>query len=389
MANRGGLYVPVVNYNQSRIKQFRRCQKQYSFRYDYHRYYPELAGKGREMVPKVHKLPLYRGTWMHALQETLHHQWAGLVPFQIQVGDGHNSLREEVETWQDTQELFTYAFNELFEEEREDLGDLPDETERLFRSYLRFWKQDRDLYTVAQLPNGQPAIELIVQASLKEFGLPGNFKGKIDLVVEDDEYEGLWIWDAKWVKSIPVPDERMMSPQALLYVWALRKALDMDVRGFVYNYARTKPPAVPRVLKRPAGMLSTASKMDTDVYTYLTAIKETHGKEWKNYLPYYKPKLDELRGREALWFDRARIPVENDRILRGVREYLASVTDIRRREKRRDYTPRTYNYSCKWSCEYHNLCTAEFQGLEIEPLIKSSMQFVGERYETEIDLLKD
>jgi hypothetical protein len=81
--------------------------------------------------------------------------------------------------------------------------------------------------------------------------------------------------------------------------------------------------------------------------------------------------------------------VEDDRILRGVREYLATVTDIRRREKRRDYVPRTYTYACKWSCEYHSLCAAEFQGLEIEPLIKQSMQFVPERYIESEDLLRD
>lgn len=379
--------MPLVNYNQSRVKQFRRCQKQYSFRYDYAKYYPHLANGGKEMVPKVHKLPLYRGTWMHALQETLHHQWAGAVPFPMTIGEGRGALMGAVETWQDTQALLTEAFDELFDEEKEDLGDLPDECERLFKSYLRFWKKDQEMYSVAEI-DGKPAIELIVQAPLKQFGVAGNFKGKIDLIVEDEEYEGYWIWDGKWVKSIPVPDERMMSPQALLYKWAVEQQYDIKIRGFLYNYGRTKPPAVPRVLKRPAGMLSLASKMDTDFYTYLSAIKENHGAKWKKYLPYYRPKLEELRGRDALWFSRERIPVEDERVLRGVREYLASVTDIRRREKRRDYVPRTYSYACKWSCEYHSLCAAEFQGLEIEPLIKSSMHFVGERYDT-IDLLKD
>jgi len=379
----------LTNYNQSRVKMFRRCQKQYSFRYDYHEYYPELAGNGLEMVPKVHKLPLYRGTWMHALQETLHHQWAGLVPFDVTIGEGHNSVSAEVSTWQETHALLTEAFDNLFDEEKEDLGELPDECYRLFKSYLRFWKEDQEKYSVTLLDDGSPAIELIVEAPLKKFGVKGNFKGKIDLVVEDDEYDGLWIWDGKWVKNIPPSDESMMSPQALLYVWGLRESYDIRVRGFVYNRARTKPPTVPRVLKRPAGMLSLASKMDTDYFTYLSTIKATHGEKWKRYLPYYKPKLAELRGREAMWFARERIPVEENRILRGVKEYLATVADISKRETRRDYVPRTYLYSCKWWCEFHNLCTAEFQGHEIEPLIKSSMHFVGERYKDEIDLLRD
>lgn len=375
----------VTNFNQSRIKQFRRCQKQYSFRYDYPALY---GGKAKqEMVPMRKKLPLYRGSWMHALQEALHHQWAGMTPFDLEFGEGKHRLLIPTEKWQDVQWVLTEQFNAMFEEEREELGDLPGECERLFKSYLRFWKDDNATYSVAELPDGKPAIELVVDASLEKFGLKNAaFKGKIDLVVEDDEYGGLWIWDAKWVKSIPDPDERMMSPQALLYVWALRETYDLDVRGFVYNYGRTKAPTIPHALKRPAGMLSLAAKMDTDVHTYLKAIRDNHGEDYKRFLPYYKQKLRDLKGREGMWFDRARIPVEDDRILRAVKEYVASVRDIQRRETRREYVPRSYFFNCKFGCDYHSLCAAEFQGLEIEPLVKQTMMFSGERYEKE-DLL--
>src|SRR4029077_3216678 len=186
-------------------------------------------------------------------------------------------------TWKDVHELLSEEYNKLFEEEREELGNLPTECSDLFKSYLRFWKHDRDTYSVAELEDGSPAIEFIVEADLEQFGLKdARFKGKIDLLVEDDEYGGLWIWDGKWMKRIPPPDERMMSPQACLYVWALRKS-GYDIRGFVYNYGRTKPPAVPRVLQK--GTLSVAQRMDTDQYTYLRAIKELHGVQWKRFLP--------------------------------------------------------------------------------------------------------
>lgn len=377
----------VVNYNQSRVKMFRRCQKQYSFRYDYHRFYPGLAGKGREMVPKVLKLPLYRGTWMHALQETLHHEWADATPFTITVGEGRQSVKGEVKTWKDTHALLTEAFNSLFDEEKEDLDDLPTDCARLFKDYLRFWEDDRDRYEVAYI-DGRPAIELMIEVSLAEFGLKdAQFKGKIDLIVEDHEYEGLWIWDAKWMKKIPPPDERMMSPQALLYVWGLREMYGLDVRGFVYNYGRTKAPAWPRVLQRPAGMLSTAHKMDTTYSTYLAAIKANHGKHWKKYIDYYLPKLRELKGREAMWFSRDRIPTEPSRINRALREYISTVSNMQYREDEREYIPRSYFYNCKWGCDYHDICAAEFQGHEIEPLIRRSYQFVGERYTEQEDLM--
>jgi len=380
-------------YSQTRIKQFRRCQKQYSYRHDYAQYYgPNANGKvdGLEMIPVRKKLPLYRGSWMHALQEALHYQWAGVEEWQFEFGEGKQKLVEMVSSWQDVQEILVEQFEGLFEEEQDDLGDLPEETERMFKAYLRFWKEDRDRYEVATLPTGEPAVEFIVQCPLDKFGFqhsPGVFKGRLDLVVEDSEYDGLWIWDAKWVRSIPPPDERMMSPQALLYVWALRETYDMDVRGFVFNYGRTKAPVIPRVLQRPYGMLSLASKMDTDYSTYLRTIKSNHGDNWKKYLDYYIPKLKDLQGREALWFDRARIPVEENRQLAAVREYITTVNDIQSRETRREYVPRSYFYSCKFNCDYHDLCTAEFQGLEIAPLIKANFTFDTDRYTGEADLL--
>ena len=131
-----------------------------------------------------------------------------------------------------------------------------------------------------------------------------------------------------------------------------------------------------------------AAKMDTDYATYLSAIKQQHGARWKQFAKhYYLPKLKDLKGREALWFDRQRIPVEDERILRTLREYLTTVKDIMGREKRREYVPRSYFYNCKWGCEYHDLCAAEYQGLDILPLVRDGFEFVGERYEREGDLL--
>jgi hypothetical protein len=281
----------MLNLNQSRVKHFRRCQKQYSFRYDYAGLYG--GKKNQEMVPKSKKLPLYRGSWMHALQEALHHQWAGDESFKITFGEGKQAIEIEGVTWMHVQDALAERFNAMFEEERYELGELDVECEAMFKRYIRFWKEDMNTYSVATLPNGKPAIEFMVEAPLDKFGIKGaQFKGKIDVMIEDDEYGGLWLWDAKWVKTIPPPDERMMSPQALLYVWALRECYGLDVRGFVFNYGRTKPPAIPQVLKR--GVLSTKKSMDTDQLTYLHAIKDLHGKDWRKSLPYYKQKLLDL-----------------------------------------------------------------------------------------------
>jgi hypothetical protein len=356
----------LTNFNQSKVKMYRRCQKQFAFRYDY-------APEGQELVPKIGKVQLRRGSWLHALQEAHHRLWAGV---------------EEGSDWEAVHEQLTEEYNKLFIEEREALGDLPAECERLFRGYLRFWGEVEDKYTVLQV-GGYAAIEIGIEVPLERWGIVGSFKGTVDLVVEDHEYGGYWVWDAKWVKTIPAPDERMMSPQALMYVWGLRKQYDLDIRGFVYNYGRTKPPTIPRTLQK--GVLSTAQKMDTDYATYLQAIKDLHGNRWKEYArAIYIDKLRDLKGRDALWFRRERIPTEPERVKRALVEFLISARQIENRNKPHN-APRSYFYNCRWGCEYHDICCAEFQGLDIEPLIRQNYIPRPERYtqDENEDLLSD
>jgi len=119
--------------------------------------------------------------------------------------------------------------------------------------------------------------------------------------------------------------------------------------------------------------------MDTDYYTYLSAIKANHGDKWKRYLPYYKPKLAELKGREALWFRRERIPIEEEAIEQALREFMRSGQQIAKREKPED-APRSYFYNCKFGCDYHDPCVAEFTGLNIEPILRNNYEEVSERY---------
>jgi len=350
--------------SQSKIKSFRRCQKQYSFRHDY-------SPEGTELVRRTPKLALSRGTWMHSLQEAHHRSWAGL---------------KKGADWEAVHERNTQKFNAYFEEDREELGDLPGDCRRLFRAYLRNWQADADRYTVASLlGGGGPAVEFVFEVPLHQWKIEEPFKGRIDLLVEDHEYGGLWIWDHKWVRSIPDVDDRMMSPQALLYAWALRK-LGYDIRGFVYNYGRTKPPAIPQVLKRPAGQLSLRKNMDTDYYTYAMAIKRQHGKKWKFYArTTYRDMLIRLKDRDKLWFRRERIPVEPDRIKLAVQELIVTARDMERRNKK--HPPRSYFYNCSHFCDYHDLCVTEFKGLDITPLVRDRYEQVPERYADGEDLL--
>jgi hypothetical protein len=355
-ADRPRRKIPVA-YNNSRVKLFVRCSQAYSFRYDY----PRLAlGKRGELVPNRLSEGLKRGGWMHMLMEAHWRQLAGQ-------GSGWQARHEELKA----------EFDGLFDEEKEYYGDLPTQCHSLMTRYLRYYQDDEEKFKIVRLPKGQPGVEFIVEVPLKPFGLKGIFKGQIDLLVRDLEYGGIWIRDAKWMKSIPSADERMMSPQNIMYAWALRH-LGHDIRGFIYDYGRTKPPAEPYILKN--GTVTTRKNIDTDYMTYIKAIKKAHGKRWKQAArTIYKPKLRELKAREVLWFDRQRIPLDGPRMDNGLREYLTAVAGIQDRGE----PVRNYIYNCKFSCAYHDACVASFQGLDITNLMRTNFHVQPERYTIE------
>jgi hypothetical protein len=236
-------------------------------------------------------------------------------------------------------------------------------------------------------PTGVPAVEFIIEVDLSPFGVEGKFKGRIDLMVVDNEYEGNWIWDAKWMKKIPPPDERMMSPQNPLYVWGVEKTYDIDVRGFVYNYGRSKAPTVPHVLKR--GSLSVAKKIDTDQMTYPPSDQGHPRRRLAEMAPVLQGEAPRSEGaradvvRPSAHPGRDRTSAQDAPRVRGLSKGYSA------RETRIDYVPRSYFYNCRFNCEYHGPCVAEYQGLHIEPLIKDGFMFEEERYGKEEDLLKD
>jgi len=360
-------------YNQSKVKMWRRCQKQYAFRYD--------TEPGKELVPKVKKRGLTLGGWLHQLVEAHNREWAVQDGFDPEDVYGE---REE-ETWVDVHNRNVLAYAQLFDEEKEDLGDIPGDAERIFKAYLRFWKRERDRYRVAALHDGTPGIEFIIEVPLPTLGAGVSFKGRLDILLDDLELGGTWVRDYKWVKTIPTEEERMASPQDKLYVWGMKR-LGYDLRGFVYDYGRTKAPAVPRVLQRGRG-ISKRKNMDTTLEVYVAALKEYYGSDWKIMAKTeYREVIKRLKGRDVLWFRREPMPVDKPARVQAMREFLGSAKQIKRRYPAAN-APRSYFYSCKFNCEYHSPCVAEFQGLNIEPLLKKNYQLVSERYTEMEDLL--
>lgn len=190
---------------QSMAKTFLHCPRE--------AYYKYVLG----LRSKVSSRPLEVGKWMHSLLEA-HYQG---------------------EDWEPVHARLSNRFQNLFDEEREALGNLPVQNAELMRAYLwhygdpkhkaYHWKvHEVELKLEAELPNGHI------------------FRGKFDMLVEDEF--GLWLVDHKNQRRFPDWNFRMLDMQSPMYIWLLRQN-GIPVSGFIWNYIRTSGFPEMKVLK--------------------------------------------------------------------------------------------------------------------------------------------
>jgi hypothetical protein len=312
-----GLYIDdgKVIATHSMLKTFRRCPKQAEYKY-FVRLKPRVLGK-----------PLRQGTWMHRLQE-VHYRG----------GD-----------WREEHAKLSHKFQELFDEEREAIGDLPTECKRMMESYLWHYKDDN--WKVHD-------IEFVLETEFPDGTI---YRGKIDLLVED-QY-GLWLVDHKWHKSLPNLTYRILDSQSGLYVWAARRC-GIPVQGHIWNYGVRKPPGIPELLKD--GSRLSERKLDTDYPTLFKTIK-AHGLDPEK----YRAKLLRLkRQRYAFgapqtspFFRRSILEMTDEQLKQTARE--AYHTSKRMNEypfEKTGYVERVPDRSCSYMCSYAELCSLELFG---------------------------
>lgn len=297
-----------LELSNSKAKTFRRCPKQYEFRY-VHKL--KLKRKG---------VALERGSWLHDL--LMYHA--------------------DEEDWRARHAELTRDFYNLFEEEREHLGDMPDECERIMKAYIMHYKKtdttrrviDTEIDEVITMPNGL------------------RFRFIIDQIYEDQD--GYWLKDYKTVKSFMDSDFMLLDAQLTRYFWCAEQMGYAPLMGVEFDELRTKAPWVPEPLK--TGGLSKKQNMDTDVYTYLQAIKQ-HDLEVKD----YRDVLLRLKAQTGRFFRRSKLPKDKPITDRMMQELVMTANDILRAERKEEF-PRTPDKSCTWGCDYTEPCITELQG---------------------------
>lgn len=316
----------------SMLKAYLGCPKNAQYKYA-ERLKPRLVTRRDQ--------PLKRGTWMHELLE-VHYKG----------GD-----------WKERHRILTAKFNALMDEEKEALGDLPTECARLMRAYLWHYGADKsDPFHGWKVLGTEVTFEAVWPDSED-----GNdiYRCRLDLLVED-EY-GLLVVDHKNHKQLPDHTARTLDAASPLYIWAAREN-GYDVRGFAWNYLRTKSPSEPKMVyvgtKRER--LSTAA-IDTEYVTYATAIKNM-GYDYRND-PDVMQRLRYLKNQRwqpgapqtSTFFRRETLEKDDDMLARVV------ATAMRTRDRMHsdyddfDVTERNTGRPCSW-CSFKDLCTTEMFG---------------------------
>lgn len=323
----------ALRTSHSEVKRYRRCKRQY--------YYSSVE-KIEQRLPAPR---LKFGNWKHSLMQA------------------HYSGKD----WRVEHRRQLKSFDNLFLEEREFYGDLPDQVERAMEGYLFHWRKEEENWEILHVEETFEAD--VVEGDVLSF--------KPDLIVLEKSTDRIWCVDHKTVRSMPAADWRIEDLQSTLYPWGLRE-LGIDVYGFLFNYIRQKAPTIPSINKD--GSIS-KRRIDTDFYTLAKFLKEYYEVDSLKELPdHWKAQLKTLQVHNT-FFKRSRITKDAKLVNRQVYELELTMAEMdeyitmaQQAPKGADPWVRTMIPSCDWDCDFYELCQAELLGSNVEFIRRNKYQ---------------
>ncbi len=326
----------------SMVKTFRRCPKQAEYKYV------------QRLKAKRQGGPLKRGVWMHELLEDHH----GGQPWRIRHGQ------------------LSAKFNEMFDEEKEYYGDLPDIIGKMMEAYE--WHYAKDDLVVHET-------EVTLEAELPDGTI---YRAKVDAIVENKF--GIWLLDHKTHGRIPDLGFRLLDAQNALYLWVAMK-MGIPVKGFIWNYIKWQLPAVPK-LAYEGKKNQRLSKVlgDTDFPTYtraLRAIKAAHPefkitKEMLEKQAYLKAVQfnPESNTQSSPFFVRSVLDMDKKMVMQVVREAYRTSQTMHEYDFDSAAVERSPDRSCSFMCDYRELCQAELMGGNTR-LLRRTLYNIGDPQE--------
>lgn len=315
----------------SMLASMRRCANQTNYKY---------AERLKVRFATKRDKPLKRGTWFHSLVEE------------------HYSGR----SWKAMHARLTLQYQELFDEEKEALGDLPTELREMMRSYLWHYGADKD-----DPFHGTRTIGTEVTLECPWPDSPDGsdlYRCRVDRIYEDQW--GMWAEDTKTNKTLPNHTFRLLDAASPLYIWCLREN-GYPVQGFVWNYVRAKAPSKPKLAYAGTSRqrLSTAV-LDTDYPTMVRGLRELglNPAEYKDILrPLYNQRYRRDAVQTSSFFRRDTLEKDLGMLRRAVASGMRTRDTMHGYDwAARESVERSVDRSCSWMCSYTNLCTVELVG---------------------------
>lgn len=191
--------------------------------------------------------------------------------------------------------------------------------------------------------------------------VPVVYQGRIDLVVKDTTTGCIYIVDHKTAAQLGDYEHLELDTQVSSYAWALRKVLNIDISGVIFQELRKKAPEQPKQLKK--GGLSRAKDQNTTAAIYLDTVKRLR-------LPVeeYQDFIDFLLEEGQVYFRRIQIdrsPTELSIVEHNVLDEALDMLDDPR------IYPNPNRMNC-FRCQFKEACVMRQDGSDWEFFLEHS-----------------
>lgn len=323
-----------MRVSQSKAKLFRKCKRAYEYKY-------------RENLTRIKKSrPLTFGGLIH-----------GCLEYSANGLDFRDYLKE-VEG--------DAAQVAAFQAEREMYGDILQDCSHIMTDYLDHWEGDGLRYIKRKGVRAEHHFEIEL------LGGEIIWNGKIDAKVQD-RHRRSWLVEHKTYTRKPGDDDRWRDLQSSTYLAANEILGWTPVQGFLWDYIRSKPPALPRELQ--SGKLSEA-KLDSLPSAVKTVIRERD--EHPSSYPSLVSCCEQNR---ANYFSREYTPIQGPVVNHMMNQFEATAKEMLDWEEKTPPDPvMSIDRHCSW-CDYEPLCRAKLQGLDHDYLKEKEYQKSAKRTE--------
>ena len=312
----------MFKVSQSKVKTYRKCHMAY-----YNKYIRQLRKKRKSR-------PLQFGTMIH---EALERHFNG-----DEASEYFDDLRADVKAMK------------LFAQEREEYGDILEDAEDIITDYLEYWDDD-DLRPIRIAKRGaEHKFEIEIMPDVI-------FNGKIDLIGKTKN-KLRWLVEHKTYTRRPSDDDRWRNLQAVVYFRANDILGWKPLDGCLWDYVKSKPPAIPGVLND--GTLST-KKIDTLPSKIARVIEEHDGPGQK-----IQPIMTMAENNRPQYFQRIHTPVNRavaDMVFDDFEHTVREMVEAE--DKKKNHWPMNIDKHCSW-CDYEPICRARLQGLDVDYIIE-------------------